>query len=204
MPIGDLLEKLAKGEKLSQDEVGDLRLFGNQAQNTNAFVAGMQNGTVDINVKSITALKSSISNTLDSLTFNVQADATIANNTATYLTFDEFFAKSNTFSIPDTNDRIVPNALGRRFFISGMATWAANATGYRAIAIEGFDVNDNSLGSAPLHVMPSHASGDNTYPISFLADFTSLDVCAYYKFWVSQTSGASLTLKWVLLSVFCV
>ena len=55
MPIGDLLEKLARGEKLSQDDIGDLRLFGNQAQNTNAFVAGMQNGTVDINVNKIKA-----------------------------------------------------------------------------------------------------------------------------------------------------
>lgn len=204
MPIGDLLEKLAKGEKLSQSEIGDLRLFGNQTQNNNSFVTGMQNGAVDINVKSITALKSAISNNLDSLSFNMQADLSVANNTATYLTFDEFYAKSNTFSIPSTNDRLIPNALGRRFFLSGVSTWASNATGYRAIAIEGFDQNDVSLGSQPLHVMPSHASGDNTYPIAFLADFSSLDVCAYYKIWVSQTSGGALTLKWVLLSVFCV
>lgn len=53
MPFGDTLEKLARGQALSETEIQNLRLFGNQADLFNQFVGGMQTGSSDISVKSI-------------------------------------------------------------------------------------------------------------------------------------------------------
>ena len=50
MNIGDLFVKLADGTPLSQEEKQQLRLYGNQTQLNNSFVAGLQNGISEINV----------------------------------------------------------------------------------------------------------------------------------------------------------
>jgi hypothetical protein len=48
MPIGDMLARLAKNETLSQFEIEELRLWGNQTQTNNSFVAGLQNGSSNV------------------------------------------------------------------------------------------------------------------------------------------------------------
>lgn len=53
MPFGDTLEKLARGERLSETEIQNIRLFGNQVELFNQFIGGMQTGNSDISVKSI-------------------------------------------------------------------------------------------------------------------------------------------------------
>jgi hypothetical protein len=53
MPFGDTLEKLARGERLSETEIQNIRLFGNQVELFNQFIGGMQIGSSDIHVKSI-------------------------------------------------------------------------------------------------------------------------------------------------------
>ena len=53
MNIGDLFVKLADGTPLSQEEKQQLRLYGNQTQLNNSFVAGLQNGKSDIIAKSV-------------------------------------------------------------------------------------------------------------------------------------------------------
>lgn len=52
MPFGDTLEKLARGERLSETEIQNIRLFGNQVELLNQFIGGMQTGSSDIHVKS--------------------------------------------------------------------------------------------------------------------------------------------------------
>jgi hypothetical protein len=54
MKIGDLLIKLGEGKALSQTELQELRLWGNQTQLNNSFVSGIQNGTGEINSSSVT------------------------------------------------------------------------------------------------------------------------------------------------------
>lgn len=53
--IGDIFEKLAKGEKLNEFELQQLKLWGNRAELNESFVSGMQNGSSDIHVKNIRA-----------------------------------------------------------------------------------------------------------------------------------------------------
>jgi hypothetical protein len=48
MPIGDMLARLAKNETLSLFEIEELRLWGNQTQTNNSFVAGLQNGSSNV------------------------------------------------------------------------------------------------------------------------------------------------------------
>lgn len=54
MQIGDLLAKLGEGKTLSRTELQEIRLWGNQTQLNNSFVAGIQNGTAEINTSSVT------------------------------------------------------------------------------------------------------------------------------------------------------
>lgn len=49
MQIGDILKKLAKGEKLTDIEIETLRLFGNETQTGNQFITGIQSGAIGIN-----------------------------------------------------------------------------------------------------------------------------------------------------------
>ena len=53
MQIGDLFVKLADGNPLSQEEKQLLRLYGNQTQLNNSFVAGLKNGQSSITVDSV-------------------------------------------------------------------------------------------------------------------------------------------------------
>jgi hypothetical protein len=53
MPFGDTLEKLARGERLSETEIQNIRLFGNQVELFSQFIGGMQTGNSDVHVKSI-------------------------------------------------------------------------------------------------------------------------------------------------------
>ena len=55
MNIGDLFVKLADGTPLTQEEKQQLRLYGNQTQLNNSFVAGLQDGQSSINVRNIDA-----------------------------------------------------------------------------------------------------------------------------------------------------
>lgn len=53
MAIGDTLVKLANQQPLTEDEKLQLRLWGNQGENINSFVAGLQNGSSPITSRSI-------------------------------------------------------------------------------------------------------------------------------------------------------
>jgi len=48
MQIGDLLAKIGRGEQLTQEEQGRIRLWGNNVDANNSFVAGLQNGRSDL------------------------------------------------------------------------------------------------------------------------------------------------------------
>ncbi len=48
MQIGDLLAKIGRQEPLTQEEQGRIRLWGNNVEINNAFVAGLQNGQSNI------------------------------------------------------------------------------------------------------------------------------------------------------------
>lgn len=51
--IGDILVKLGKGEQLTIEEQQRIRLWGNQVDNNNAYIAGIQNGIGNISADSI-------------------------------------------------------------------------------------------------------------------------------------------------------
>lgn len=53
MQIGDILAKLGEGKPLSQIELQELRLWGNQTQNNNSYIVGLQNGKSGVIASSV-------------------------------------------------------------------------------------------------------------------------------------------------------
>ncbi len=51
--IGDILAKLGRGETLSIEEQQRIRLWGNQVDNNNAYIAGLQSGMSSISASNI-------------------------------------------------------------------------------------------------------------------------------------------------------
>lgn len=55
MPIGDSLYKLSNNTPLTEEEKGELRLWGNRTQTNNDYVAGLQNGGSNAFINMVTA-----------------------------------------------------------------------------------------------------------------------------------------------------
>jgi len=103
------------------------------------------------------------------------------------------------FSMSDDHTKILlERNIDRPFQINGTTVWAANATGYRSVSVELFDVNDVSLGAQVLYTVPGMATTENCFPISFKQWFPASGLCSYVKFTVSQNSGGNLNFKCVL------
>lgn len=51
--IGDILQKLARGQKLNETEIQELSRFGNESEFNNTYTKGLQSGSVDINARSV-------------------------------------------------------------------------------------------------------------------------------------------------------
>lgn len=127
------------------------------------------------------------------------ADVTVTTATNTYITFDTSKRFGTAFSVSDDGTKIFWDGLdGKAFNISGYVIWAQNGTGYRAAYLEGFDSNDVSLGTAPLHTAAGQNLVDNVLPISFTFYFNGF---SYLKFFVFQSSGGDLTMKEFTLGI---
>lgn len=125
------------------------------------------------------------------------ADLTIPNTTNTYVTFDS----NKNFGTLWAVDGAKVSWKGsdeRAFQINGYANWAANATGYRGLWIEGFSAADVSLGTSPIHTFAGQNLVDNVLPVSFSFYFNGF---SYVKFYVHQSSGGDLILKDLVLGL---
>lgn len=142
---------------------------------------------------------------LNTFSFQMQTDLSVSNNTKTFVTFDTFYQHGDNFKMdPADLSKIVVNSPGLTFQISGMVNWDNNANGYRYIALEGFKQDDTSLGFVGLHLFPGTATEDNSFPVSYVADLAQITDMKYFKIYLRQTSGISLTCFYILLSVLIV
>lgn len=127
------------------------------------------------------------------------ANVTVTTGTDTYITFDAVKQYGEDFAVSEDNTKIFWRSLqDAGFSLNGYVIWAGNATGYRALYVEGFDADDVSLGTAPLHTFAGQNLVDNVLPISFTFYFNGFD---YVKFFVHQTSGGDLVMKEFTLGI---
>lgn len=208
MDFSDLLLKIGKGEKLTPLELVNLR---DQARAMEEIKNNVKNwtqvGTTSPNLNQPQISQPHwIGSPLDVYTFNVQTDATIADNTATYITFDDYtYTNSKAFRVdPSDATKILTKYAGQSFAICGVVEWATDGTGYRNAQLEGFNTAGVSLGGVSLHTLPANSADVTACPCSFVVNFRQLAELAYFKIKVRQTSGGNLTLRYGLFSVFLV
>lgn len=104
MQIGDILVKLAKGEKLMDNELQTLRLFGNQAELNNQFITSIQDGSGVINAKKINANSAEFTiPPIDAIYYKFDTDQTIATSTNTDILWDSVKLTSSYFEL-DSSD----------------------------------------------------------------------------------------------------
>lgn len=199
--IERIFEKLGKNEQLNPGEMNELLQWTKGLDRSSALFSNMFKG----NSRQISP--EMIDKSLSVYTFNRQADVTVTNNTATYITFDDYtYTYSPTFVVDESDKtKIKFKYTGSSFAVLGVVEWAANATGYRSAQIENFTANGTSLGAVSLHTLSPVESGDVTAcPVAFVVNAKQLPSVDYFKVIVRQTSGGDLTLRYVLLSAFLV
>jgi hypothetical protein len=142
---------------------------------------------------------------LHALTFQRTTDATITHDTNTYVTFETSAGESKFFALDDTDlTRLRVLRGGTSFLITGFIIWAAHATGYRKLHVEGFNSAGASLGNAPLYTAPGSNLVDNVTPVNYASGWKQFPTLAFLKFFVYQSSGGDLALKDLVLNIFVV
>lgn len=205
MPLFDeLLLRVARREELSPIELEDFRTQAKRLNEVKDRVESwMTPADNDPKFRVVRGQTLHVDHPLNHLVFNMQADLSVSDVTNTYITFDQKYGYSLEFTIDLVNDpqKIYVKYPGRDFYFSGLAQWAANATGYRAVFLEGFTTGGVSLGSVPLYTAPGHSLTDNWSPFFFLINSENISALEYFKLFAFQSSGGSLTLKSLLCGV---
>ena len=202
--IGNLLVKLSERRPLNPSEKEELRLWGNQSQLSNSYVAGLQNGGNTYLTSPIIETPIWGGSPLGAYTFQVQTDTVIPNNTDTVVTFDTFLGYSNYFKVdPSDLSKIRVVKKGARFFVGGTCEWATNSTGIRNIKLFGFDNENNSIGFVGLNQVPATPVTAVTL-LNAVFVVMEMPELAYFKITVAQNSGADLTMNYLLMFMFLV
>jgi hypothetical protein len=168
------------------DAKGDL--IAASAADTPARLAVGNNGeTLIADSTAATGLKWAKSSNFVGCSVYNSVGQTIANNTATALTFDSEFFDTDTFHSTATNtSRItIPAGLGGKYQINFGYRWAGNATGSTRIArlyLNGANANKDLTDNVA-------TNAEIIQNRSFIYNFTAGD---YFEVFVTQNSGGNL------------
>lgn len=203
--IGQIFEKLAKGQQLSAQERNDLVNWANRVNSAESFVSGtMTPGSEN------TTLESPIirhpfweTSPLRVLHMYLSTDTSIPNNTWTPITFDFATGDTSIFNFkPGSLQKIVLHRLN--ICINGIVDWAVSTAFDRAVRIKIYDVNDVSLGTKELINGPASNSGgfglkQNFHYIEDIKEF--FPEVDYMVLEVFQNSGGALNIENIAASV---
>ena len=169
--IGDILEKLAQQQLLSQDEIGRLKKWGNQTEKDGIFTSSLQNGQGNININRITSQDAFFQNMPTSyMVMDKQSSTTIAHNTQTditgYSTYtpvsgDRASFSNDFFELDTTNGRIYIKQTGRMYGFYTYFEWDTNSTGYRAARVRQYHA-DGTLFNHSMTVRAEAIDGSTT------------------------------------------
>ena len=187
MNIGDLFVKLADGTPLSQEEKQQLRLYGNQTQLNNSFVAGLQNGQSDIIVNNISA-RTGYFDIQPTRGLSVIGSVTVPTSSYSYPTFDLRYSKSNySLAILDESNKtkltLQPGAVGSYIVFMGNVFWGSSITS--SVRLEQYDSSDALI--APSSPVNSYLTA---LSIPFVGSSLIDNNAAYLKLGVWQNSGS--------------
>lgn len=187
-----LLRKLAKGETLQESEITQLERaldgYDRAEKNVTGWLAGVGD-PAEMTFRNARFLNSPSRST----TFTRPTDTSVANNTATYITFEA--AYGGGFSLDDSDStRVVMEWAGAMLLISGAATWATNGTGYRATQIELYDGAGALITTHTFHLTAPVATDITKDNFAVVLNSFLFPGIASIKMIVRQTSGGALDL----------
>lgn len=191
---GQLLAKIARGETLLESEIIQLERAMNEAEAATKVVQGWQSGN-GARADMVFQNARFLSSPSKSATFTRTTAASIADNTATYVTFEAAYG-SGAFKLDPTDaTRIIADWGGNQILISGAAEWATNANGYRATQIELYNGSGSLITSHTLQVEPPVAADVTRNPFVVVMNSYLYKNLSYVKVVVRKTGGGSLNLN---------
>jgi len=209
MRYGDLLAKLAQGKTLQHSEISMLRTHGNQMQLNNALVSDWAGATGDIDVDFMDVQDMYLEyKPLDSMTVQPASAISVPDSTTTYLTWGgkliDYTSKKRHLEIDSSNESIiyVLNQQAKLMHASGTVVFSSNANGWRGIYFGKYNKTNTLLGAGVLAQLPPVSGTDTVIPFAGRISLTS-DV-DYIRFWVYQTSGATLSVSHADLTIFSI
>lgn len=190
--MSQIFEKIARGDKLNPQETQMFAQFGNRLEALEAVLGKMTQPNQALHLQD-PIITSPLwgSSPLGVMEMRRTTDLIVPDSTPTYITFDAVLNRGNAFYSSDSI-KIQKKHIGYCTEFTGVAVFAPSAVGYRALYLEQFDSQDNSLGASPFFLTPGHDLEDNWIPLNFVHNDTNLE---HFKVYAYQTSGADLTLK---------
>lgn len=205
--LGELLAKLAQGERLDEKETEQLRLQGNQLELQTAFVNGLSNGqsvAENFQVRDVTFFSSPLR--AFSITIKQTQLTDIPNETLTWVHFDTILHPSDQFYLdPDNDTRIHVVNNVPHLFVCGDINWYVDPGAGRRQAMLYNTYLDGSTHIQWLHefASPYVAAGSLVLPFAQVAATYVGDApLDYIGIQVLQGSGGALGLFGGTLSCF--
>lgn len=211
--IGDILLKIASGEKLSEIEKTNLRLYGNLTELNNEFIKGMQNGASNINVNNISARTGDFFiSPLGGVHLQLGPDQTIATSTWTKVNLEKgttFEQTNKFFEFDNSNNRLYFKSAWRRFAFLGRVFWKGNTTGARVIRRVIYNTDGSQFQYSKLSGMQSPTSdvGELAQSFNFTLGFfaeNGFTPGMYMTIEAWQNTGGNLDITGFNLSVFAI
>ncbi len=206
LPIGDVLAKLASGEKLSQGEIEVIRLQMNNVQRTVDKFSGWIGADGSLNVPSLRADQTEFEVMPGGL-FMVSiygSSQSIPNSIVTTVQFDTVDVASPYFVWDATNHKIIHkiSTSGHVILITGAIIFDPNVTGRReARIISYYDTGALSYSSTLICIEPrTDFWATLPFAYTYFLDTNAHDL----KFAVVQTSGGALNLYFARLALWVI
>jgi hypothetical protein len=209
MEFSGLLDKIGRGQRLSENELADLRDNARAIDEVKNAVKGwLPAGSSNPYFKDMGAAQGFFE-TMPMEFIRVERTSiaqSIPHSTLTDISWTGASQTSSIFNGTGTSGvRIeVSTDRARRIGLMGVVQWDVNATGYRSLQVRFYDSSDTLLYGLIFHRFLPNAITNDVHPIAATLQLIDQRDTAYMKFHAFQTSGGALDLTFFDMGIFLV
>jgi hypothetical protein len=204
MEFSRLLEKLGRGQRLSEAEIFELRLHAQAIEETKSAVKGwLKPGTTNPVFQTMSAGEGHFSySPVDGMFLTRSVAQTIPDDTITTVEFDSTTPNTNILLSSGVDGRLQVARSHELIAAIGAVHWEANGTGLRSVHLDLYDQDDVGITGYVLHNMQPSGSFADILPFSGGVYIPGVDNIKYLRLTVRQTSGGDLDLNDCRLFLF--